>query len=132
MNRGRNWGYPGHKNDLLALFVNRHITLHGVCLFGSANNSHTVTLAVKDTTKKLPWLSKRFFTPISRGHLLLTLRGILPTFSLIIWLKRKTLKGTSIYISMPSAVEIYIDRLVDQHKNATKMLEKNEINVYKK
>ena len=29
-------------------------------------------------------------------------------------------------------MEIYIDRLFDQHKNAIKMLEKNEINVYKK
>ena len=45
-------------------------------------------------------------------------------FTIIIWLKRKTLKGISIYISMPSAMEIYIDRLVNQHKNAIKMLEK--------
>ena len=29
-------------------------------------------------------------------------------------------------------MDIYIDPLIDQHKNATKMLEKNEINVYKK
>ena len=45
------WIYSGHDKDLLALVVDRDITLHGVCLFGSKNNSYTVTLEVKDTTK---------------------------------------------------------------------------------
>ena len=43
----------GHDRDLLELYmvVDRDITLHGVCLFGSKNNSYTVTLEVQDTTK---------------------------------------------------------------------------------
>ena len=51
------WSYCGSK-DLLALVVNRDITLHGVCLFGSAFNSYKVTLEVKDTTKNTTVVSK--------------------------------------------------------------------------
>lgn len=38
--------------------MNRDITLHGVCLFGSAYNSYKVTLEVKDTTKNTTVVSK--------------------------------------------------------------------------
>ena len=51
------WSYCGPK-DLLALVLNRDITLHGVCLFGSAFNSYKVTLEVKDTTKNTTVVSK--------------------------------------------------------------------------
>ena len=55
---GGNWGYNGLTKDFLALVVNRDITLRGVCLFGSAYNSYTVTLEVKDTTKNTTVVSK--------------------------------------------------------------------------
>ena len=53
-----NWGYYGPTEDFLALVVNRDITLHGVCLFGSAYNSYTVTLEANDTTKNTTVVSK--------------------------------------------------------------------------
>ena len=57
VNSSGQWSYYGPK-DLLALVVNRDITLHGVCLFGSAYNSYKVTLEVKDTTKNTTVVSK--------------------------------------------------------------------------
>ena len=57
VNSSGQWSYYGLK-DLLALVVNRDITLHGVCLFGSAYNSYKVTLEVKDTTKNTTVVSK--------------------------------------------------------------------------
>ena len=52
------WVYFGHDKDLLALVVDRDITLHGVCLFGSKNNSYTVTLEVKKAYNNTTIVSK--------------------------------------------------------------------------
>ena len=55
---GTGWGYTKQRKDRLAFVVNRDITLHGVSLFGSENNSYTVTLEVKDTTNNTTIVSK--------------------------------------------------------------------------
>ena len=55
---GTGWGYTKQRKDRLASVVNRDITLHGVSLFGSENNSYTVTLEVKDTTNNTTIVSK--------------------------------------------------------------------------
>ena len=40
------WNYHGERSDLLCFSVDKNITLHGFRLFGSENNSNTVTLKV--------------------------------------------------------------------------------------
>ena len=40
------WNYHGERSDLLCFSVDKNITLHGFRLFGSENNSYTVTLKV--------------------------------------------------------------------------------------
>ena len=40
------WNYHGERSDLLCFSVDKNITLHGFRLFGSKNNSYTVTLKV--------------------------------------------------------------------------------------
>ena len=40
------WNCPGERSDLLCFSVDKNITLHGLRLFGSKNNSYTVTLKV--------------------------------------------------------------------------------------
>ena len=51
------WGYGGSK-DYLAFVVDKGITLHGLCLFGSENNSYTVTLEVKVSSNDSTLVSK--------------------------------------------------------------------------
>ena len=48
---GTGWGYTKQRKDRLASVVNRDIILHGISLFGSENNSYTVTLEVKDSVQ---------------------------------------------------------------------------------
>ena len=43
------WCYRGHK-DNLDVTVDKDITLHGLCLCGSENNSYTVSLEIKDAS----------------------------------------------------------------------------------
>ena len=40
------WNYHGERSDLLCFSVDKNVTLHGLRLFGSENNSYTVTLKV--------------------------------------------------------------------------------------
>ena len=46
------------KKDLLGFSVDKDITLHGLCLFGSENNSYTVTLEVKVSSDNSTLVSK--------------------------------------------------------------------------
>ena len=55
---GTGWRYNQEGKDRLAFSVSRDITLHGVSLFGSENNSYTVTMEVKDTTNNTTVVSK--------------------------------------------------------------------------
>ena len=43
--------------QLIGFAVNKDIALHGLCLFGSENNSYIVTLEVKDTSNNLTLVS---------------------------------------------------------------------------
>ena len=54
---GNFWRYGGSKN-FLAVTVDKDITLHGVCLFGSENKSYTVSLEIKDVGNNLCLVSK--------------------------------------------------------------------------
>ena len=47
---GRFWHYGLGYNDTLAVTVEKDIMLHGLCLFGSENNSYTVSLEIKDAS----------------------------------------------------------------------------------
>ena len=44
------WGYGSGYKDILDLTVDKDITLHGLCLCGSENNSYTVSLKIKDAS----------------------------------------------------------------------------------
>ena len=46
-------GYDGEFKKTVNLVVSTDIALHGLCVFGSENNSYTVTLAVKDASNTL-------------------------------------------------------------------------------
>ena len=63
---GTGWAYTKQGKDRLAFSVNRDITLHGVSLFGSENNSYTVTLEVKDSTNNTTVVSKSGTYPSKR------------------------------------------------------------------
>ena len=52
------WNYHGECSDLLCFSVNKNITMHGLRLFGSENNSYTITLKVTDTDKRTTVVSK--------------------------------------------------------------------------
>ena len=51
------WGYRGGV-DCIDFTVDKDITLHGLCLFGSGNNDYTVTLTIKQPGTTLPLASK--------------------------------------------------------------------------
>ena len=61
----KGWDYFG-KKDFLSFTVDRNITLHGLCLFGSENNSYTVTLEVKDISNGITVVSKSGTYPSKR------------------------------------------------------------------
>ena len=61
----RGWEYLG-KKDLPSFSVDKNITLHGLCLFGSKNNSYTVTLEVKDMSNDITVVSKLGTYPSKR------------------------------------------------------------------
>ena len=63
---GTGWAYTKQGKDRLAFSVNRDITLHGVSLFGSENNSYTVTLEVKGSTNNTTVVSKSGTYPSKR------------------------------------------------------------------
>ena len=44
------WGYGQGSKDFLGVTVDKDVTLHGLCLFGSENNSYTVSLEIKDAS----------------------------------------------------------------------------------
>ena len=46
------------RSDLLCFSLDKNITLHGLRLFGSENNSYTVTLKVTDTGSRTTVVSK--------------------------------------------------------------------------
>ena len=52
------WYNGGVFKDFLGVTVNKDITLHGLCLFGSKNNSYTVSLEIKDARNNLCLVSK--------------------------------------------------------------------------
>ena len=52
------WNYYPGRSDLLCFSVDKTITLHGLRLFGSENNSYTVTLKVTDTDRRTTVVSK--------------------------------------------------------------------------
>ena len=52
------WNYNGELSDLLCFSVDKNITLHGLRLFGSENNSYTLTLKVTDTGSRITVVSK--------------------------------------------------------------------------
>ena len=52
------WNYRGERSDLLCFSVDKNITMHGLRLFGSENNSYTVTLKVTDTGSRTTVVSK--------------------------------------------------------------------------
>ena len=52
------WHHQGELCDLLCFSVDKNITLHGLRLFGSENNSYTVTLKVTDTGSRITVVSK--------------------------------------------------------------------------
>ena len=52
------WNYHGERSDLLCFSVDKNVTLHGLRLFGSENNSYTVTLKVTDTGSRTTVVSK--------------------------------------------------------------------------
>ena len=52
------WNYNGERSDLLCFSVDKNITLHGLRLFGSENNSYTLTLKVTDTGSGITVVSK--------------------------------------------------------------------------
>ena len=54
----RTWNYSGSKVDAISFSVDNDIVLHGVCLFGSENNTYSVELDVMDTNSKLIFASK--------------------------------------------------------------------------
>ena len=51
------WHYGGAK-DLLGFATDKDITLHGLCFFGSENNSYTITLEVKVSSNNSTLVSK--------------------------------------------------------------------------
>ena len=61
----RGWDYFG-KKDFLSFTVDRNFTLHGLCLFGSENNSYTETLEVKDVSNGVTIVSKSGTYPSKR------------------------------------------------------------------
>ena len=52
------WGYALGYKDFLGVTVDKDITLHGLCLFGSENNSYTVSLEIKDPRNNSCLVSK--------------------------------------------------------------------------
>ena len=52
------WGYSLGRKDLLGFSVDKDIKLHGICFFGSKNNSYTVTLVVKVVSNNSTLVSK--------------------------------------------------------------------------
>ena len=52
------WNYHRGHSDLLCFSVDKNITLNGLRLFGSENNSYTVTLKVTDTGSRITVVSK--------------------------------------------------------------------------
>ena len=52
------WNCPGERSDLLCFSVDKNITLHGLRLFGSENNSYTVTLKVTYSDRGTPLVCK--------------------------------------------------------------------------
>ena len=52
------WNYHGERSDLLCFSVDKNITLHGLRLFGSENNSYTVTLKLTYTGSRITVVSK--------------------------------------------------------------------------
>ena len=52
------WNYHRGHSDLLCFSVDKNITLHGLRLFGSENNSYTVTLKLTHTGSRITVVSK--------------------------------------------------------------------------
>jgi len=52
------WGYGIGYKDYLVFFVDKDISLHGLSLFGTDNNTYTVDLQVKDTNNNSAVVSK--------------------------------------------------------------------------
>ena len=52
------WDYTRGYKDFLGVTVNKDITLHGLCLFGSKNNSYTASLEIKDARNNSCLVSK--------------------------------------------------------------------------
>ena len=54
----RAWTYGGSSVDAISFSVDNDIVLHGVCLFGSENNTYSVNLDVMDSNSKSIFVSK--------------------------------------------------------------------------
>ena len=52
------WFYNGRQKDFLGVTVDIDIMLHGLCLFGSENNTYTVVLEIKDASNNSCLVSK--------------------------------------------------------------------------
>ena len=52
------WNYSGCDVDAISFTVNKDVVLHGVCLFGSENNTYSVKLDVMDSNSKSIVVSK--------------------------------------------------------------------------
>ena len=52
------WNYRSGYKDFLGVTVDKDITLYGLCLFGSKNNTYTVSLEIKDASNNLCLASK--------------------------------------------------------------------------
>ena len=55
---GDAWCYGSESKDCLGVTVDKDITLHGLCLFGSKNKSYTVALEIKDASNNSCLVSK--------------------------------------------------------------------------
>ena len=54
----RCWVYNGWRKDFLGVIVDKDITRHGLCLFGTENNTYTVSLEIKDASNNFCLVSK--------------------------------------------------------------------------
>ncbi|KAL9979932.1 hypothetical protein ACROYT_G008453 [Oculina patagonica] len=54
----RGWHYPGDIEDRIDFTVDKDIMLRGLCLFGSENNDHSVTLTIKKNGRNSAVVSK--------------------------------------------------------------------------
>ena len=98
------WDYGGGCKDILAFTVDKDMTLHGLCLCGSKNDSYTISLEIKDASNNSRLVSKSgTFSSNPLQYKLANYYGFEVLFDRPVNLKKNTKYQIEALISGPSS-----------------------------